>query len=94
MEGTFYLYFTLLISSKILPAKTIAKFDELKAFMDTNGNFKMLRTAIHTANPPVIPYLGIYLSDLTFIEDGNPDEVDGLQILVDLSLILFRINQL
>jgi hypothetical protein len=28
--------------------------------------------------PPCIPYLGVHLSDLTFIEDGNPDTIRGL----------------
>ena len=25
---------------------------------------------------PCVPYIGIYLSDLTFIEDGNPEFLD------------------
>jgi hypothetical protein len=32
------------------------------------------------AQPPIVPYLGIYLTDLTFIEDGNPDFIDHTTI--------------
>jgi len=42
------------------------------------NNFQTLRDVIHTKQPPLIPYLGIYLKDLTFIEDGNKDILDGL----------------
>lgn len=28
--------------------------------------------------PPKIPYIGTSLADLTFIEDGNPDHLDGM----------------
>lgn len=28
---------------------------------------------IHNLNPPCIPFLGVYLTDLVFIQDGNPD---------------------
>lgn len=40
---------------------------------DTANNFNAYRTAVSTADPPIIPYLGVYLTDLTFTEDGNPD---------------------
>jgi len=32
---------------------------------------------LHKAKPPALPYLGMYLTDLTFIDDGNPDVVDS-----------------
>jgi son of sevenless-like protein len=32
------------------------------------------RRELHGINPPCIPFLGIYQTDLTFIEDGNPDK--------------------
>ena len=41
------------------------------------GAFKDYRAALHKAKPPSLPYLGMYLTDLTFIDDGNPDTVDG-----------------
>lgn len=41
--------------------------------MGANRNFTEYRVIVHSVNPPCIPFLGIYLQDLTFIEDGNPD---------------------
>lgn len=41
--------------------------------MGANRNFVEYRENIHSVSPPCIPFLGIYLQDLTFIEDGNPD---------------------
>ncbi len=31
------------------------------------------RACIRTAHPPCIPYLGVSMQDMVFIEDGNPD---------------------
>jgi hypothetical protein len=47
-------------------------YSEIKELCDSKGNYKNLRAAVKSSNPPIIPYLGVYLSDCTFIEDGNP----------------------
>eukprot|EP01114_Cavostelium_apophysatum_P003195 TRINITY_DN1296_c0_g1_i3.p1 TRINITY_DN1296_c0_g1~~TRINITY_DN1296_c0_g1_i3.p1 ORF type:complete len:979 (+),score=384.94 TRINITY_DN1296_c0_g1_i3:893-3829(+) len=52
-------------------------FEELKDLMARQGNFSKLRKHLKTCNPPIIPYLGYYLTDLLFIEDGNPDFFEG-----------------
>jgi len=40
---------------------------------DTTNNSHNYRLAVSNADPPIIPYLGVYLTDLTFCEDGNSD---------------------
>lgn len=39
------------------------------------SSFKTARQAINLAIAPSIPYIGITLMDLTFIEEGNPDRL-------------------
>jgi len=56
---------------------TFATFEELKTLLSREKNFKNMRDALPTLNPPVIPYIGMWLTDLTFLEDGNPDETPG-----------------
>lgn len=46
--------------------------------MSPEGSYKNYRSALHNSNPPCIPYIGTYLSDLTFIDDGNKNTINGL----------------
>ncbi|KAI7889673.1 ras guanine nucleotide exchange factor domain-containing protein [Mucor mucedo] len=52
---------------------TIQTLAQIRKLMGANRNFTEYRLIVHSVNPPCIPFLGIYLQDLTFIEDGNPD---------------------
>ena len=40
-------------------------------------NFLNLRNALKSSMTPCIPQIGLFLSDLTFIEEGNKDSLDG-----------------
>ncbi|KAH3756128.1 Ras guanine nucleotide exchange factor [Pelomyxa schiedti] len=51
---------------------------DLEELTNIAGSYRNLRTTISSCTPPCIPYIGTYLIDLTFIEEGNPDTVDGL----------------
>lgn len=60
-----------------LDSKHTKMLEELQAVMCRDQNFKSFRAHLHSSDPPCIPYLGVYLTDLTFIEDGNNDELKG-----------------
>jgi len=52
-------------------------FQECEETMSPNQSFKTYRACLSEAFRPLCPYLGVYLSDLTAIDSGNPDKVDG-----------------
>lgn len=41
--------------------------------MSPNKSFANYRQCIRQAHAPLVPYLGVYMQDMVFIEDGNPD---------------------
>ncbi|KAI3344006.1 ras GEF [Ustulina deusta] len=55
-----------------MPARTNAVLESMRRLMASTKNFAEYREALHTTNPPCIPFFGVYLTDLTFIEDGIP----------------------
>ncbi|KAL5000320.1 ras guanine nucleotide exchange factor domain-containing protein [Aspergillus recurvatus] len=52
--------------------RTSAILEQMRRLMASTKNFGEYREALHLANPPCIPFFGVYLTDLTFIEDGIP----------------------
>jgi son of sevenless-like protein len=46
-------------------------FSSLEKLMGGDNNYSNFRAALHSESPPCIPYLGMYLTDLTFIEGSN-----------------------
>lgn len=52
--------------------------ERCQAVMNTKHSYKEYRTALHATTSATIPYFGVHLQDLTFIEDGSKDEVNGL----------------
>ncbi|KAI1331208.1 ras GEF [Xylariaceae sp. FL0255] len=55
-----------------VPARTQTILENMRKLMASTKNFGEYREALHAANPPCIPFFGVYLTDLTFIEDGIP----------------------
>jgi hypothetical protein len=51
------------------PKATYEKFSHI---MTTKQNFQTYRHALTTTKLPAVPYLGVFLRDIVFIEEGNP----------------------
>ncbi len=44
----------------------------LQSIVEFNQNYKVLRARLHEHVPPCLPFLGMFLTDLTFVDVGNP----------------------
>jgi len=56
---------------ELLPLATKKIFAELEKLIDPSKNMKNFRDIVASATPPIVPFLPIYLKDLTFMNDGN-----------------------
>jgi len=56
-------------------AQTLAQLEQL---MSMENSYKNYRQALHEAKPPRIPHVGVYMTDLTFIDEGNSDNFGNL----------------
>ncbi|KAJ3318923.1 hypothetical protein HDU76_000687 [Blyttiomyces sp. JEL0837] len=59
-------------------------FTDLKRLADPSKNYLNYRTRLRSTLPPSLPFLGQYLTDLTFIADGNPDKRPGTTNLINI----------
>jgi hypothetical protein len=61
----------------------------LQAIVEPDKNYAVLRKRLHDHVPPCLPFVGTYLTDLTFVDAGNPStkqlpgigEKDGMQVI-------------
>ncbi|KIY72491.1 ras GEF [Cylindrobasidium torrendii FP15055 ss-10] len=66
--------------------RAMAQFGACEMTIDSNKNFTRYRQLMATITPPCVPFIGVFLSTLQFIQDGNPDTLPG-------GLINFRKRQ-
>jgi len=65
-------------TSEDVPKKWKEALESLQALMSSTKSYKNYRTALQRTSPPTVPYTGIWLTDLVFIDDGNPNTISGL----------------
>jgi len=53
--------------------KYVLSLELMKELVSTTANYKNLRGYLKKVEPPCVPYIGVYLQDLVFVEEGNSD---------------------
>jgi len=78
--------------------ETTKCFEKLKDLVSIHSKFKGLREAQESVEGPCVPYLGVYLNDITFIEDGNisnlNEELINFEKIQMLSNIILKFKKL
>ncbi|KAJ7482104.1 ras guanine nucleotide exchange factor domain-containing protein [Mycena galericulata] len=55
----------------------MAQFNACEMTIDSNKNFTKYRSMMTSVIPPCVPFIGVFLSTLQFMQDGNPDNLQG-----------------
>jgi hypothetical protein len=55
-----------------LPQKYKAQLESLRKLADHSRNYHEYRSKLRNTAPPAVPFLGLYLTDVTFCREGNP----------------------
>eukprot|EP00122_Pirum_gemmata_P005738 Pgem_evm1s5231 len=60
----------------LLSKTIIHTFDSLSTLLDENENYSALRNDLQSRAPPCIPYLGVFLTDMTMLDAALDDYVN------------------
>lgn len=55
-----------------VPQKHKAQLEALRRLADHSRNYHEYRSKLRNTAPPAVPFLGLYLTDVTFCREGNP----------------------
>lgn len=58
---------------ELVSQRTKNTLDTLREIVDVSRNYAILRSRIQNHVPPCLPFVGTYLTDLTFVDHGNQD---------------------
>ncbi|KAJ3994354.1 ras guanine nucleotide exchange factor domain-containing protein [Lentinula boryana] len=64
---------------ELVSQRHMAQFGACEVTLDSKRNFNKYRMMLASVVPPCVPFIGVFLSTLQFIQDGNKDTLsDGL----------------
>eukprot|EP00301_Raphidiophrys_heterophryoidea_P025032 c8299_g1_i1.p1 GENE.c8299_g1_i1~~c8299_g1_i1.p1 ORF type:complete len:696 (-),score=177.61 c8299_g1_i1:27-2114(-) len=80
--------------------KEMKWISEIDVALSSERSYRLCREKLANLAPPCVPYLGMFLSDLVFIEDGNKDFVKGFDNIINfdkrrkIAAVIRKIQQL
>lgn len=75
-------------SWKAVPGKRTSTFQELEDIMSSAKNYEVYRTKFRTATTPKMPYFGVFLRDLHFLDLANSTWIGDDKSVVDFGKLL------
>lgn len=60
-----------------VPQKNKVQLESLRRLADHGRNYHEYRSRLRNTAPPAVPFLGLYLTDVTFCREGNPSHRDS-----------------
>ncbi|KAJ6237978.1 ras guanine nucleotide exchange factor a [Anaeramoeba flamelloides] len=66
------------LTMKEVPKSVYKNLIEFKSIFKREQGFKKYKRLLDSIEPPIVPYLGIFLTKITIISTSNADKVDGL----------------
>ncbi|KAJ3442599.1 guanine nucleotide exchange factor [Anaeramoeba flamelloides] len=65
-------------TQEMIPNKAKDIWIRLSALINRKNNFGKMRTVLQRIIPPAFPYVGMYLTDLVFNDEGNPNNITSV----------------
>lgn len=76
----------------LLKAKSLKRLDAIKVLFQADSNSRNYRDALRHVTKACTPHLGIFLTDLIYIHDGNPDSMLGMINMKKRRLLADRVR--
>lgn len=76
----------------LVKAKSLKRLEAIKVLFQHHGNSRNYRNALRHVTKACTPHLGIFLTDLIYIDDGNPETTLGMINLKKRRLLADRVR--
>ncbi len=52
--------------------------EDMKKIASSERGFRRYKDKLRNVDPPCVPFLGMYMTWIVFIKDGNEDKIHGM----------------